>query len=79
MRGCILKPTMRCITHLTRPLLIHQCIKRNISSEYDVVQTVFDRELKRKQLDRAAMMHNSADYDYLRDEVAGRLADRLNV
>lgn len=40
---------------------------------------VFDRELKKKQRTMAAMLSNSREYDYLRDEVAKRLVDRLDV
>jgi|ERR1712086_7980 len=39
---------------------------------------VFDRALKRKHKSRAAASARSAEFDYLRDEVADRLTDRLN-
>ena len=40
---------------------------------------VFNRHVKRLQRDRAAADPESQDYDYLRKEIAARLADRLNV
>jgi len=42
-----------------------------------VVQHVFDRDLKRTQRDIAATRPNSAEYDYIRDEISDRLVDRL--
>jgi hypothetical protein len=41
--------------------------------------TVFDRNLKRIQKDRAACTENSREFDYLREEIAKRLLDRLDV
>ncbi len=41
--------------------------------------TVFDRRSKLLQREWAAKLENSKDYDYLRDEVAKRLAERLDV
>ena len=35
--------------------------------------------LKRRQRDTAAEASNSHEFDYLRDEVAARVVDRLNV
>lgn len=40
---------------------------------------IFDRNVKRIQRDRASILENSNDYDYLREEVARRLLDRLDV
>lgn len=40
---------------------------------------IFDRNVKRIQRNRASKLENSKDYDYLRDEVARRLLDRLDV
>ena len=41
---------------------------------------IFDRDLKRLQRDRAAInVEESRNVDYLRDEVAERLAERLLV
>lgn len=40
---------------------------------------VFDRDLKRLQKDRAARSAESKDADYLRDEIAERMVDRLLV
>jgi NADH dehydrogenase [ubiquinone] 1 alpha subcomplex assembly factor 5 len=39
---------------------------------------VFDRNVKRIQKDRAATAESSREFDYLRDEVAKRLLDRLD-
>ena len=35
--------------------------------------------MKRAQRDRAALSPDSKDFDYLKNEVARRLADRINV
>lgn len=40
---------------------------------------VFNRATKLLQRERAALAPNSAAYDFLRDEIGGRLADRLHV
>jgi hypothetical protein len=40
---------------------------------------VFDRNVKRIQKNRAATAENSREFDYLREEVARRLLDRLDV
>lgn len=40
---------------------------------------IFDRHAKRVQRQRAALASDSRDYDYLRIEVAERLADRFEV
>ena len=40
---------------------------------------VFDRDAKRRQRSRAALAVDARDYDYLRSEVAARLADRILV
>jgi hypothetical protein len=40
---------------------------------------VFDRKAKRLQKDRAALLENSREFDYLKEEIAKRLADRLDV
>ncbi|KAJ3207512.1 hypothetical protein HDU67_007430 [Dinochytrium kinnereticum] len=41
------------------------------------VQMVFDRSIKVKQRNRAALRPDTREVDYLKDEVAGRLVDRL--
>nr|KAJ3420437.1 hypothetical protein HK105_005672 [Polyrhizophydium stewartii] len=41
------------------------------------VPIIFDRQIKRRQRDRAALGPNSRVVDYLKDEVADRLADRF--
>ena len=40
--------------------------------------TVFDRDLKRAQRDRAATFAGAERFDYLRAEVAARVVDRLD-
>mmetsp|Transcript_25094 Transcript_25094/g.87537 ORF Transcript_25094/g.87537 Transcript_25094/m.87537 type:complete len:352 (-) Transcript_25094:49-1104(-) len=40
--------------------------------------TIFNRAKKREQRNAAARLADSKEYDYLRDEVAARLVDRLN-
>jgi len=46
-------------------------------SNNEPVMNVFDRKTKVKQRDRAAAAEDVATYDYLKDEVAYRLVDRL--
>ena len=43
----------------------------------NVEMKVFNRKAKRLQKNRAALQPNSNEYDYLKDEVASRLIDRL--
>ncbi|XP_067020129.1 arginine-hydroxylase NDUFAF5, mitochondrial-like [Acropora muricata] len=43
----------------------------------EVTMNVFDRKAKRRQKNRAALMENVEVYDYLKDEVAERVADRI--
>ncbi|ELR17109.1 methyltransferase domain containing protein [Acanthamoeba castellanii str. Neff] len=57
--------------------------KRGLASSSDSAEeqramNVFNRHVKRLQRDRAAADPESQDYDYLRKEIAARLADRLN-
>lgn len=50
------------------------------SSQTAPIFQVFNRDAKRRQKDRAAMdVESSRTVDYLRDEVAARVADRLAV
>jgi len=55
----------------------HSCfqIRRKFSTEPSL--NIFNRTTKRYQKDRATLLENSREFDYLRDEVARRLADRL--
>ena len=39
---------------------------------------IFNRKAKRLQKDRAALLPNTDDYDYLKDEAARRIVDRLS-
>lgn len=43
----------------------------------ETVMNVFDRNAKRKQRDRAAGAQNVEVYDYLKDEIAYRMVDRI--
>ena len=38
---------------------------------------VFDRQAKRRQKNRASLAHNASTYDYIKDEVACRLVERM--
>lgn len=48
--------------------------KMNYSSK-----RTFDRQQKRLQKDRIASLEDGKDFDFLRDEIARRLVDRLDV
>lgn len=50
--------------------------KRNYSSDS---VNIFNREAKRIQRDRVANFSDSRDFDFLKEEVAYRLSDRLEV
>ncbi|KAJ7373128.1 NADH dehydrogenase [ubiquinone] 1 alpha subcomplex assembly factor 5 [Desmophyllum pertusum] len=43
----------------------------------EAIMNVFDRKAKRRQKNRAALAEDVAVYDYLRDEVAERMVDRI--
>ncbi|KAM5163533.1 arginine-hydroxylase NDUFAF5, mitochondrial [Mantella aurantiaca] len=47
------------------------------SSSTHSVFNVFDRSMKRKQKNWAALQNNAQEYDYLREEVGARIADRV--
>lgn len=47
------------------------------SSSSEIIMTVFDREAKRLQRNRAAMAKDVELYDYLKEEVGYRIADRV--
>ena len=49
-----------------------------VRSKSDSTMNVFNRQAKRLQKNRAALLPNSDDYDYLKDEVARRIVDRLS-
>ncbi|KAM9454634.1 arginine-hydroxylase NDUFAF5, mitochondrial isoform 2-T2 [Clarias gariepinus] len=51
--------------------------RRHISSRPGGAMNVFDRNMKRKQKKWAASLQDSEKYDYLRDEVGSRVADRI--
>ncbi|KAI7810794.1 arginine-hydroxylase NDUFAF5, mitochondrial [Triplophysa rosa] len=50
---------------------------RRLSSMQGGSMNVFDRRMKRKQKKWASSLPDSAKYDYLKNEVGGRLADRI--
>lgn len=47
--------------------------------QFAQVQNIFNRQVKRMQRDRAASAPDASKFDYLRNEVAERLLDRLDV
>ncbi|XP_075452174.1 arginine-hydroxylase NDUFAF5, mitochondrial isoform X1 [Ascaphus truei] len=47
------------------------------TSRTESVLNVFDRHMKRKQKNWAASLPHSQKYDYLREEIGGRIADRV--
>ncbi|KAK3747315.1 hypothetical protein QZH41_016945, partial [Actinostola sp. cb2023] len=49
----------------------------SLGHQDDNVMNVFDRKAKRLQRNRAALREDIAVYDYLKDEIASRLADRI--
>ncbi|KAI8851851.1 S-adenosyl-L-methionine-dependent methyltransferase [Chytridium lagenaria] len=52
-------------------------MRRRFATASSGVQMVFDRAVKIKQRNRAALRPDSREVDYLKDEVAKRLTDRL--
>jgi hypothetical protein len=55
-----------------------RCVGRALATEASAAN-VFDRNTKRLQRSRAALAPDSHDYDYLKNEMAERLADRVLV
>ena len=51
---------------------------RQISTTHQPYE-IFDYRLKKLQRERAASLPNARQYDYLKDEIGERLADRLLV
>ena len=70
------------IQSITRSNLLKAFIngKRCLFIRYlsDGSMNVFNRQAKRLQKNRAALLSNTDDYDYLKDEVARRIVDRLS-
>ncbi|KAH8319936.1 hypothetical protein KR074_009687 [Drosophila pseudoananassae] len=54
-----------------------RCELRHLSSLTQTSQNIFDRNAKRLQKERAALSENVGLYDYLKEEVGFRLADRV--
>uniref|UniRef100_A0A8C7GRK7 Arginine-hydroxylase NDUFAF5, mitochondrial n=1 Tax=Oncorhynchus kisutch TaxID=8019 RepID=A0A8C7GRK7_ONCKI len=52
-------------------------IQRQLSGRAGGTMNVFDRTMKRRQKKWAASLQDSDKYDYLRDEVGSRVADRV--
>ncbi|CAH3133998.1 unnamed protein product [Pocillopora meandrina] len=65
--------------HRIFSLLRCSSLQRCFSSrrQDETIMNVFDRKAKRRQKNRAAMAEDVAVYDYLRDEVAERMVDRI--
>ncbi|KAJ3161191.1 hypothetical protein HDU86_007813 [Geranomyces michiganensis] len=59
------------------PLRAGRSYASSAPSSLQPVHQVFNRTVKRRQRDRAALREDSRDVDYLKDEVADRLVDRL--
>ncbi|KND03452.1 uncharacterized protein SPPG_00935 [Spizellomyces punctatus DAOM BR117] len=70
-----LYPLLR--TSLTLAAQRSSCAHLATSSNLPPVQHIFNRSVKKRQRDRAALRKESRDVDYLKDEVADRLVDRL--
>ncbi|XP_064172898.1 arginine-hydroxylase NDUFAF5, mitochondrial [Anguilla rostrata] len=51
--------------------------RKPFSSGFGGAMNVFDRNMKRKQKNWASMLQDTVKYDYLRDEVGSRVADRV--
>ncbi|KAF3852658.1 hypothetical protein F7725_006013 [Dissostichus mawsoni] len=64
-----------CAASCRRWSLISGC--RGMSSAGRGSMNVFNREMKRRQKNWAASLQEGNQYDYLRDEVGGRVADRV--
>lgn len=52
-------------------------VRRASASRTDSVFNVFDRHMKRRQKNWAASQDNAQQYDYLREEIGDRVADRV--
>ncbi|KAJ8246161.1 hypothetical protein GJAV_G00264360 [Gymnothorax javanicus] len=67
--GILSLPQRLCSARLTH--------ERTFSSSVGGAMNVFDRNMKRKQKNWAAVLQDAVKYDYLRDEVGSRVADRV--
>ncbi|TPX62767.1 hypothetical protein SpCBS45565_g06914 [Spizellomyces sp. 'palustris'] len=72
-----LYPTLR--TSLAIAAQRSSCAHLATSSNLPPAQHIFNRSVKKRQRDRAALRKESRDVDYLKDEVADRLVDRLLI
>ena len=63
------------LRHIAKKVCAAQQIRTYCSNS----RQIFDRETKKKQRDRTALLENSKDFDYLREEIASSLLDRLDV
>lgn len=66
--------------HVSNPNLVHShymTVRAATTSRTESVFNVFDRSMKRKQKNWAALRDNTQEYDYLKEEVGARIADRV--
>ncbi|CAI9567000.1 unnamed protein product, partial [Staurois parvus] len=66
--------------HGSNPRLVqshYRTVRGMTTSRTETVFNVFDRSMKRKQKNWAASQDNTQEYDYLKEEVAARIADRV--
>ncbi|XP_053317332.1 arginine-hydroxylase NDUFAF5, mitochondrial [Spea bombifrons] len=80
--GHTLGRSCRCLASSTKhgkfPGPRHTLPRRGASSSgTESVFNVFDRSMKRRQRDWAASLPDGRQYDYLKEEVGGRIADRV--
>jgi hypothetical protein len=64
------------LRHIVKQVSSRSQISRSYCSN---TRQIFDRQSKKKQRDRTALLDNSKDFDYLREEIATSLLDRLDV
>ncbi|XP_069090205.1 arginine-hydroxylase NDUFAF5, mitochondrial isoform X1 [Pleurodeles waltl] len=69
----VVAPSVQRINHPSRS---HRPV-RDLTSRADGVLRVFDRNMKRKQKNWSAALPNAEHYNYLKEEVGGRIADRV--
>ncbi|XP_028413966.1 arginine-hydroxylase NDUFAF5, mitochondrial-like [Dendronephthya gigantea] len=70
---------VRCaIRSRLREALVNGKAWRIVRLKSDSPMNIFNRQAKRLQKNRAALQENTDDYDYLKDEVARRIVDRLS-
>uniref|UniRef100_A0A6I8N686 Arginine-hydroxylase NDUFAF5, mitochondrial n=1 Tax=Ornithorhynchus anatinus TaxID=9258 RepID=A0A6I8N686_ORNAN len=75
--GLSLRPRVRPLRPSPPPRPLGPGTLAFASSSSPAAVNLFDRELKRKQKDWAARQPDCVQYDYLREEVGGQVADRV--